>query len=189
MTGGTASMAQSPELLPLLKLSELARVYPAQALPVGTHQSYPVPVAGPRGLQIGFLYCRAMITKPDEGYQLWPPSYLASLDAINGKFIELKAVQPKELGQSHPEDKPIGRYLSPPERSAPEFLSKLVRWYQAYDALLPLFLEGVTVLPPPAREAATQFKALFAGITEAPLQPYYRAVGAEFFAWLDGLKL
>lgn len=181
-------MAQ-PQLLPLVKMSELARIHPAQALPVGMHQSYPVPVAGGRGLRIGFFYCMAMITRPEEGYQLWPPSYLALLDPASGKFLELKAVQPKELGLGHADDRPLGPYLSPPQRMAPEFLGKVVRWYQAYDALLPLFAEGVATLPPPAREAATTFKSLLPEVTEAPLLPYYRAVGAEYFAWLDGLKV
>ena len=45
--------------------------------PAGTHQSYPVPVPGLKGMNLAFLYGKAMVVKSGEGYQLWPPSHLA----------------------------------------------------------------------------------------------------------------
>src|SRR5262249_3370051 len=155
-------MAQPPPVvLSVVKLIDQARFHPAGALPAGTHQSYPVPVTGRRGLRVAFFYCTAMIVKPGEGLQLMTPSYVAFVNAESGEFDELKAVKPAEFGQKHTEGKFIGRSLTPPERLLPEFLTMQVRLYQAFDLLLPVFAKGQAGVAPGVKKAAAEFKALF----------------------------
>jgi hypothetical protein len=135
-------------------------------------------------MHVAFFYCNAETLSPDEGFQLQPPSYLAFLRADNGEFEEIRAVGPADFGQGHGGDEWIGRYLSPPERVAPDFLTKQVRMYQAYDVLVPCFAARET-LPLETRNLATDFMTLFAQVTETPLQPYYLIQGTEFFSWLN----
>jgi len=68
---------------------------PGQALPNETHQSFPMPVRGPTGLRVMFMYCTSIVT-PGVGLQLLAPSYVAYLDAKTGKLEEMKAVTPAE---------------------------------------------------------------------------------------------
>lgn len=184
----------SVEILSVVHLTNLARRYPANALPPEYHQSQPIPVPGPKGLRVAFLYGKAMIVEPGEGLQLTPPSYLAFLNAVTGDFEELRAVTPGEWGPKHKEEERIGRYLTLPERLVPEFLTKQLRLYQAYDALLPAFATDQANVPPhlkqaaneapPTKKAAAEFQALFRAVAESPLLPYYQAIGKAFFAWL-----
>jgi len=178
----------SEELMSVVQLTTVARVYPAGALPAGTHQSYPIPLPDPKGLRMAFFFCRAEIVTPRAGLQLWPPSYVAFLNARTGKFQELRAVTPKEYGQRHAEDKPMGPYLTLPERMAPEFLTAQVRWCQAYDEIIPAFLAGLVKPAPEVRQSVAEFRALFPQVTEPPLLPYYQALGKEFFGWLNRVE-
>jgi hypothetical protein len=178
----------SSKCLSVGKLIELARTYPAQSLPVGIHQSYPILVPSPVGLRVEFLYCNAGVPKSGEGYQLWPPRYAAVLQAETGKFLELRGVKPKDFGQSHAEDKPIGTYLSPAERTDAGFLTKHVQWCQAFDVLLGSPELFSPALSTPEKTAVAEFKSLFAQIGEKALLPYYHAAGTVFFDWLRHVK-
>jgi hypothetical protein len=173
----------------VVQIVEQARLYPAATQPAGTHQSYPVPVYGTKGVELAFMYCRAMILKAREGLQLWPPSYVATLAATTGRFDRLKAVRPGDFRQAHAIDSPIGKYLAPAEREADTFLTKLARLYQAYDLLLPSFALRSGQLSGDTREAVLEFRDLFQQIAEAPLLPYYVYLGREFFAWLDAVGI
>ncbi len=91
---------------------------------------------------------------------------------------------PGEFGLNHAEGQFLGRYLTLPERMAPEFLTRQLRLYQAYDALLPVFAAASMEFAPETRKAAADFAILFAQVAEAPLIPYYDAIGNGFFTWL-----
>src|SRR5262249_42215766 len=144
-------------------------------MPKATHQSFPIPVRNPAGLRVAFLFCKGTMVLASKDFQLWPPSYVAYLIAETGKFQELKAATPKDFGQKHAEDKPIGPYLTTAQRSTPEFMTKQALFYQAYDALLPNFAAGMNKATPDIKKAANEFKQLFAEVTEQALKPYYVA--------------
>jgi hypothetical protein len=177
--------AKPPELKSVVYLLKRARFHPAGAMPAEYHQSYPIPVPGPKGLRVGLLYCPAAVVQPRQGMQLQTPVYLAFLDAETGQFEELKAVVPGEFGLKHAEGEVIGKYLSPPERLDAEFLGKQARLYQAYDQLLPGFAAGQPSVSPDVKKAAGEFKALFPQVTESALLPYYQAIGKAFLEWVN----
>jgi len=168
----------------IVQIIEQARLYPAAVQPLGTHQSYPVPVQGDQGLRLAFLYCKAMIVRPREGLQLWPPNYIAFMVAGTGRFDQLKAVAARDFGQTYTMDQPIGVYLTAAERLADSFLTKQARLYQTYDQLLPAFARRTNAVPSEVKQAADEFRSLFPEVAEAPLLPYYQHVGSEFFDWL-----
>jgi hypothetical protein len=174
-----------PALQSVVELIAIARRYPARALSPEHHQSYPIPVLTRAGLWVGFLYGKGIIVEPGEGLLLQAPTYLAWIDGETGALEEMKAVTAAALGLHQPEGEFLGRYLTLPERMAPEFLTWQLRLYQLYDALLPAFAAGQAEAAPEIAGAAGDFKRLFAKVTEAPLLPYYRAVGSAFFAWLN----
>jgi hypothetical protein len=178
----------SAEPISVVRLIQQARLYVLGALPTGIHQSYPVPVRDPKGIRLAFFYGHAEILKPGEGFQLWPPTYVALLHPETAKLQELRAIAPKDFGQRHAQDQPLGAYLTMPERMQAEFLTKQVRWYQAYDVLLPLFAARSPRVPPEGKQALAEFNELFPQVTEAPLLPYYQTVGKEFFAWLKAVN-
>jgi hypothetical protein len=178
-------MIPLPQLMPVAKVVQQARLHPAQILPQLTHQSCPVPMRGSRGgLQLVFFYCHAEIVEPRDGLKLWPPAYVAYLDAVTGKFEELKSVTPEDFGQKHPPDKVMGKYLTVPQRLDAAFLDKEVKWFQAYDVILPCFAARQFGLPEQV-QAAKEFARLMPEILETPLMPYYKVVADEFFAWVQ----
>lgn len=124
-----------PELQSVVKLVAVASAYPARAISPEFHQSHPVPVGGPKGLRMAFLYCKGMIRNPGEGLHLMPPEYMAYINATTAIFEELKAVMPGDFGQPHQVGEFLGTYLTIPERALPEFLTRQTRLYQAYDQL------------------------------------------------------
>jgi hypothetical protein len=176
--------AKPPELKSVVQLVKKARLYPCGALLALMHQSFPVPVPGPTGLQVAFFYGRGEVIAPREGLKLFPPTYVAFLEAETGRFVELRAVAAGEFGLPA-DDTVIGKYLSQGERLAAEFLTKEVKLYQAYDVLLPAFAAGSPVPASDVRKVAGEFNVLFPQVTEAPLQPCYQALGKAFFAWVN----
>jgi hypothetical protein len=178
-------MAQDPTQIKSLEyLIAQARFHPAGALPTETHQSFPVPVPSAKGLRVAFLYCTSRAS-PQEGVLLLPPGYLAYLDAASGKFEELKAVTPAEFGQPHVGNEFIGHYKPAEGTTIEEFSTMARQLFQDYDLLMPAFAAADTNISAEVKRAAAEFRTLFPRVTEAPLQPYYQAVGHEFFAWLS----
>jgi hypothetical protein len=173
-----------PELKSVAKLIEFARRYSGAVMPPMSHQSLPIPSPGMKGLRVAFLYCTATIIKPKEGLQMQTPAYVACLDAETGKFEEIKAIVPAEYGQKHQAGEVIGSCLTPPERLLPEYLTKQVKLFEAYDALLPPFAAGMAQVGAEVKKAAADFQTLFGQISEGPLAPYYQGVGKQFFDWL-----
>lgn len=174
-----------PTLMTIMSLVDMARLHPGRALPAEYHQSHPIPISASDGLRVAFLYCEASVVTPGEGLQLKPPSYVAFLHAETALFEELRAITPRELNLQHAADTVIGSYFTPFERMIPDFLTRQVRLYQAYDFLLGPFAAAETRVSPEVQKASAIFKTLFPQITEASLLPYYQAFGREFFGWLS----
>jgi hypothetical protein len=181
--GKDVRMPNGPlKLKPVVELIQSAR-QAGMALPDETHLSYPVPVPRPGGLAIDFLYCPCHFVAY-QGLFLAPPAHAAQINAETGKCEELKAVTPAAYGRRDPPDRDLGKYEMPPGMKAEEFVAQQKRLYELYDQLLPAFAAGQQGASADVRKAAAEFQTLFARITEAPLQPYYQAVGKDFFDWL-----
>jgi hypothetical protein len=178
-------MPELPKLTTIVYLVESAKRYTTGSLPDIQHQSLPMPFPGPEGLRVAFLYCPSAIIESGRGLQLRPPRYIAFFMAETGAFDELKLFAPEEWGLSAPEEGWIGSYLTPAERMDPEFLTKLIRLWQRYDTILPSFAIAKTDVSAEAKRAAKQFTTMFEDVAESVLIPYYRAVGKEFFSWLN----
>jgi hypothetical protein len=172
-----------PRLVPMVELVRRAAVYPCGILGASTYQSYPLPVAGAARLQVAFLFGEAAVVEPGSPLQLGVPQYVGLLDAESGRFMELRGLSPEEGGGPDGPSGWLGPGRTRQERAEPEYLSQELRVLQALDELAPAFAAGGLEPPEAARN---EFASLFPRVSEAPLRPYYAALGARFFAWLRG---
>jgi hypothetical protein len=155
-----------------------------QSLPDETRQSYPIPVRDGESLRLVFLYSNGVL-KPGTGQILYAPNYRAVIDAKSGKFETLQTTSSQQLGVSHDDTKPIGTVKAPAELTPQETLSKQQRLYHLYDALLPAYASGREEGNSQTQELAKEFRQIFNLLSEEPLRAYYKAVGADFFGWLE----
>src|SRR5262245_30406358 len=147
-------MIKQPKLMPAVAVAEQAELLPASALPKLMHQSLPVPVRGGKTkLQLLFFFGHAELLDPKVGVQLWPPSYVALMSAVTGRFEELRALKTGDYGQRHPSDKPFGTL---PDQGGPECLNRKIHWHQAYDLILPCFATQTFGLIAEQQEAARE---------------------------------
>jgi hypothetical protein len=136
-------------------------------------------------LRAAFLYCPQGRLNELEGLHLLAPTHLAFLQAETGKFVSIRHVTPKELGQPHSPGEDIGVHRMPVGLNVETFYIEQDRLFRAYDVLLPAFAAGAGDFPPQIRQAAAEFRRLFPWLAEACLMPYYHAVGKEYFPWVN----
>jgi hypothetical protein len=177
-------MARSGQMF--MKTAEWVRLAGVMSNPVvgePSRQSFPIPVLLPGRLNIVLLYCRPVF-RPPHPEKLFPPEYLLTLHAT-GEFVELRPVTPREFGQSHKPEEIIGAYALPAGMTSDQVLQATDRLYRLYDLLLPGFYARPMSAGQEIIKAAKEFKELFRLLSEAPLQPYYRFLGKDFFNWID----
>jgi hypothetical protein len=174
-----------PELKPVERLIKAGSLHAKGALPDEGYQSYPIPVPGPRGLRVAFLYAAAVDVVPLAGPILRSPTYVGFVDAETARFVELRVFHADEVGLAHLEGRDLGQVPGDDAWQAPEVVAKEAALYRGYDAILGAFAAGIAPLPVETKRAADDFAAVFAELAEAPLVPFYRGVGRAFFAWLD----
>jgi hypothetical protein len=173
-----------PELASVTRLIKKADLYLGPSSGPTTHRSLPVPIHGPTGLRVAFMYAPGGKTEGSPGLLLYAPNYLAFFDVEVGEFEELKAVDPGELGTNLPSGQPIGTH-SPGSSSADELASKQALLYRDYDVLMGSFGAGLTSVSQDVRDAAREYMELFHKLAEPPLFPYYQFLGRQFFGWLS----
>jgi hypothetical protein len=147
-------------------------------------QSLPVPVFRNGNLLIAFLYCPALAL-PKQSVKMSPPQYLVLLRPDTGSLVELKAVAPRDFGQTHKPGEMIGTYALLAGMTSDQVLQATDRLYRLYDLLLPGFYARPMSAGQEIIKAAKEFKELFRLLSESPLQPYYRFWGKDFFNWID----
>jgi hypothetical protein len=170
-------------MTPAARLILISRLDPVRPAREENHRSYPMPVAGPMGLSAVFMHCAAGGVE-QQGWLIGVPEYLSRFDIETGKFQEMRAITPAEVGLAANQQW-LGAYLSPQEREAPEFKAKHEQLCKCYDALLAPFAASLVDVPPDVKTAARDFRALFPQVMERPLLPCYQKLGAPFFDWLN----
>lgn len=171
------------KLLTTTELAVAAINKTGELVPPMAHQSYPIPVRGGGSLQVVFLYC---VARPvfGKGTVMLAPSHRAVLNASDGELKEVRPFSPQDAGVNDPPQKIFPFWKMPPDLTTEQFAARQELLFATYDKLLPLFAERHD----PTAEDAASFDALFWQVSEGPLAPYYKAVGADFFAWLATAK-
>jgi hypothetical protein len=161
-----------------------AVMIPARSLVDETHFTIPMPVGPPKSRRIGVLACPETLV-PDRKLRFLAPDYVIYLSADDGQFLQMKAVEPSDFGQSHQPGELIGGWGVDQLPNTPDEISQMWKdWIATIDRLLPVYLFERR---PTAedRQTAREFFRLFDIISEVALRPYYRALAKEFFAWLE----
>jgi hypothetical protein len=173
--------------LPMANLYPLARLRASGAVPDEARQSLPIPVRKSGGAQVLFFFCPAQLSAR-EGLRVAPPDYLERIDPATGALVELRAVTPADFGQRHAPDEPLGSVALAADLTPEQYVALRSQLFALYDRLLPAFAAGAERSPGDAlRRDARELRAAFERLREEPLAPYYAAIGAEFFAWLEAV--
>lgn len=177
-------LVAQPNLFPMREL--VARASERAMSLSDPRQSLPIPTKKGGRLQIVFLYCTQRPV-PVLGQLLVAPSHRIAFDAHTGSSDSLESVTAKELGQSHREGENLGYHQPHRGATAEQQALDLKRLYELYDILLPAFAQKseTTKVSATIQNAAIDFSERFERVSEAPLRPYYRSVGSDFFVWLE----
>ncbi|AUX35236.1 MULTISPECIES: hypothetical protein [Sorangium] len=169
-------MKALPRLQPIELLQRKASLAALGALPLCNYQSLPVPVPGPGGLRVAFVYGRST-PQLDGGLLIQAPRYIALVDAEAGAVKEVRL-----LPGGTADELPSQAVAAP--SGAAESRARRAHLLAGYDVLMPEFAAGRTHLPPGAARVAAEFEPLFRQMAEQPLLPVYAELGQSFFRWL-----
>ena len=169
-------------IMTLEELIQAARRGPARAFPTETLQSQPVPGRTARRVTVRFMSGPQRAQPGSIDY--FRPTHLAELDVRSGELVAVHEwPEAAHVGGGAP-GAPIGSFSLPPGVTVQEFLALRARYHAAIDRVLPTYA-AQSAPGPEVVAAAHQIKDLTPRVLETPLLPFYRAVGADFFAWID----
>jgi hypothetical protein len=146
-----------------------ARNLVSPSLKFANYMSLPIPVIGDNKLLLAFLVGRGEALDPELGYQMWPPSLLALFDACNGQFHELRAVTPGYFSVDQPADQPMGKGVSPAEKTSVAYLQNELHLFQYCDNVMTAIRTKQ-----PHQSDLKRFDEFFKNLTEEALLPYYQ---------------
>ncbi|MEW8030171.1 MAG: hypothetical protein AB2792_00065 [Candidatus Thiodiazotropha sp.] len=146
-----------------------ARNLISPSLQFANYMSLPIPVVGNNRLLIAFLVGRGEAVNPELGYQIWPPGLLALFDTGNGQFHELRTVTPGYFSVDQPADRPMGKGVSPPEKTSVEYLKNELNLFQCCDNVI-----TAIHAKQPHQSDLKRFDEFFRNLTEEALLPYYQ---------------
>jgi hypothetical protein len=184
--GGAAEEKDMADALAMANLYQLARMRASGAIPDEARQSLPIPVRAPGGVQVLFFFAPAQLSAR-EGLRVAPPDYLERIDPVTGALVELRAVKPAEFGQRHAPNQPLGSVALGPDLAPEQYVALRSDLFALFDRLLPAFAANEARPGDALRRDARELRAAFERLREEPLAPYYAAIGAEFFGWLDAV--
>ena len=152
----------------------------------GPRQSLPVPTRHQNQMAIAFMFC-SWIIRPGP-LRIWPPSEVAWLDPVSGKFITSVKVSPADFGQTHSANEPMkGEEGKLSGVSVESFIEMRNRLFALYDVLFEVWATNPSTRSSALQSAAREFLKIFDQISEPPLRPYYDALGREYFEWVQAL--
>lgn len=165
------------------QLRSAARL-PARSLCVETRLALPIPVRTAGRCLIAILAARESFGQ-DRKLRFVAPDYVIYLDPEDGHLIQMKAVEPSDFGQPHQPGEIIGGWGVNELPNTPDEITQMWKnLIAALDVLLPVYVEDRRITDE-VRQAARTFLRLFDIVGEKAFRPYYRALGKDFFAWLD----
>lgn len=175
---GEEAMMHQKDLMKISEIDEIAANKSASFVGEGGPvPTLPIPVMQHGRLKIVFLYYHYSVRHRS----IYPPVYELILDASTAELEELKAITPDDYGVAHKADEAIGTLDKIPDN----YIHKQQRLYELYDILLPYFMTGMENVTKDIKITAKEFKDQFQDLSLPPLNKFYRAVGKDFFSWLD----
>lgn len=173
--------------LPTQQIWEIAYFDPyiraSVALELGA--SWPIPMHDDKGrLGYQFFYYAAFGPPSAPEKMLWPPSWLARIDAETGEVVRLEERGPVDFDIHGPRDRPFATHGWPAEWSPADAEERRKALLAAYDTIVPLWDAAQRAGHALPGTGTAEFRARFLALTEPPLLPCYQILGAGFFAWI-----
>ena len=147
---------------------------------IETRVSLPIPVRRGNDVIVHRLVSTGRVTP--QGTYLTAPEYIATADYDSGRFLAVERASPAALsvalsGNADP-------YTPPSFGSPQDIIDTYNRFYDLHDVVLPAFRSQGGGVSPAVAAAAREILTLFSRLAEPPNEPYYQALGGEFYAWL-----
>lgn len=147
-------------------------------------QGLPLPIRRDGGIRLAII-AAPVVLGAREGTAIGVPTHVGEFDLSQGELRDLRQIKPSEFGQVSPPDGRLGFYRT--ELTFQQTKELRAELFTDLDVLIPLFARNDVSVPASKLESARDFRRVFRILREEPLDPYYRGVGGEFFAWLDRL--
>lgn len=144
--------------------------------------SFPVPVKSGRELGVAIFFFGT--SAAGGKFRIYPPHHLMELGAASGEVRNFGARTPAQFGVNDAPEQPIAVSDIRPGTGS-EYQMKRVRFLEISPRVWALYGAGSKKLSAEDVTLVREYAALFDAIAKEPLIPYYKAVGKEFFAWLD----
>lgn len=164
------------------QLVQMAGSSPArwQGIPRQACQSYPIPLFVDGELRLAFLFYRKLVAPPADPI-LSVPRYVMQVDRATAEVVGITKVQPDFFGLPAPEDGVLGVYKLAPKITVPIWHELRAQLFALYDRVLPAYDQGDA----PEEQLLEEIRQAFLELAEQPLLPYYRAMGPDFFHWIQ----
>lgn len=145
--------------------------------------SFPVPqkLGGELSVAIFFFGTSAAGGK----FRIYPPHHLMQLDPRSGEVRHFEARTPDQFGVNDAPGQPIAVSEIRPGTGG-EYQLKRTRFLEISPSVWELYSAGSKKIAAHEVALVREYIALFNDVAKASLIPYYKAVAADFFTWLDG---
>ncbi len=160
----------------LAETHRFADLYIGQVLPAPVYQSLPIPFNNRSGIEVIYLFGRWEGRTTENSCEIWAPSHVAHFDYATSAFLRLDSMAGTAFRFPPSSDQPIGGGWTNFQKLADEYLSGLIRYMSAVDAIL--LSGGKSEVIDEHAETVLQ---LFEKLCEKPLIPYCEIVGSAFF--------
>jgi hypothetical protein len=176
------SCERNPHVQPVRKMLDQVMAHPQVGV-VGWYRGDAIPVRE-SGHVFVVVVAGSAVPAPGGDEQIYGPKVAAFVDPITAQVDHVKTLVTGDVCA----EGEVGRLLKTTksekvDQDARERDQKDLD--AAYDTLLPLFAASASSVPPEAAAAARRFKQLFPKVSIGALDPCYRALGHEWFAWID----
>ena len=178
------SCERNPHVQPVRKMLDQVMAHPLVGV-VGWYRGDAIPVRDGGRLFV-VVVAGSAVPAPGGDEQIYGPRVAAFVDPSTAQVDHVKTLVKGDVCA----EGEVGRLL---KTSKSEKVDHDARERDqkdldaAYDALLRLFAASASSVPPEAASAARRFKQLFPKLSIDALEPCYRALGREWFTWIDAV--
>lgn len=119
-------------------------------------------------------------------YQIFPAHHVMRIDPLSGAVTQLAASQPRDFGLTDNPNQPLSSVVFDPrpDPDAARQFARIDRFMEISPRVWSAYASGKVA--PDMKPVLKEYLQLFTDVAKVPLVRYYKAIGADFFTWLDG---
>ena len=154
-------------------------------IPLEAVLSYPVPSQEEDRVYLRFLVYRRGIVSRGQLRPVYRPHARLSVDYPSGQLVEYTDFRFADGAPESPVSEQVGEFPHPAVASLSfqEMIADQSAFFEAIEAIIPLV--GKSELDAEGQRIVARYQELWDILVEPGLQPFYRALDADFFEWLE----